>query len=225
MSVQQKSLPGFVVTIRPVAEEPNAYSVSYVPRGLQLARTQGGGVKRVHDKFLPYKALVTIQGDEISISWQKKPSFPEVTPEEFDEDMRERIRLMLGWLSLISQLIDSVREWAAELDWSTKVVAKPMEDSEIGNYTAPALLLQREVTKVLLEPIARHGPGMEGLVDLYLMPGYDDIASLYYYNDRWNLHYQLPPARVATNIREGKVKPLTKASFLKVLEEMRQHAQ
>ena len=35
---------------------------------------------------------------------------------------------------------------------------------------------------ILLEPVA---PGTEGVVDLYLMPGYDDIASLYHYSNRW----------------------------------------
>jgi hypothetical protein len=221
VKVQQKTLPGFMVSIRHVPEQPHAYSVTYVPRGPQQARTPGGGVKRVPE----YKALVNVQGDDISVNWQNKPSVPDVTPDEFDEDVRYRMRLLIDWLRLVSELTDSVREWAREFDWSTKVVEKPMEDSEIGNYKAPALLLQQEITKVLLEPIARQGPGTEGLVDLYLMPGYDDIASLYYYDHCWNLHYQAPSAPVVASIREGKAKPLTKASFLKTLEDMRRHAQ
>src|ERR1700730_671119 len=106
-----------MVSIRPVPEQPNPYSVSYVPRGVQQARTPNGGAKRVAE----YRALVNLQGDDISIKWQKKPSFPEVTAEEFDEDVRRRLRLMLEWLSLVSQLIESVREWTTEFEWSTKV--------------------------------------------------------------------------------------------------------
>ena len=57
------------------------------------------------------------------------------------------------------------------------------------------------------------------------MPGYDDIASLYYYGNRWNLHYVAYDQKVVGNIRDAEAKPLTKASLRKVLEEMRQNAQ
>jgi hypothetical protein len=221
MNVQQNTLSGFMVSIRPVSEQPNLFTVSYVPRGLQQTRTPNGGAKRVPE----YKAAVIIQENDLTIKWQKKPSFAELTQEEFDEDLRYRMDLMLKWLALLAELIVSVREWATDADWSTKVVEKPMEDTEIGTFRVPALLLQKELVKVLLEPIGRRGPGYEGLVDLYLMPQYDDIASVYYSNNRWNLHYQAPPESATANIREGKAKPLSKALFLKVLEEMRRHAQ
>jgi hypothetical protein len=62
--------------------------------------------------------------------------------------------------------VNEIRQWAVEMEWSAKEVSKAMEDSAIGNYTAPGLLLQKEFTKVLLEPIARSAPGAEGVVDL-----------------------------------------------------------
>ena len=40
-----------------------------------------------------------------------------------------------------------------------------------------------------MEPVARSSPGIEGLVDLYLLPAYDDIASLYHYSGKWHVHY------------------------------------
>jgi len=83
------------------------------------------------------------------------------------------------------------KKWADELDWATKVVDTKIEDAEIGNYTAPGLHLQQETVRLFLEPVARAAPGTEGVVDLYLMPSYDDIASLYYYDNRWNVHYRL----------------------------------
>ncbi len=48
----------------------------------------------------------------------------------------------------------------------------------------PALLMQEGPSAgLILEPIARSAPGADGVVDLYLLPAYDDIASLYFYND------------------------------------------
>ncbi len=86
-------------------------------------------------------------------------------------------------------------------------------------------MLQEGTTKILLEPIARSAPGAEGVVDLYLMPGYDDIASLYYSRKRWYLHYLTPEQKAAGNIREAQARPLTKASLKRVLEEMEAHAE
>ncbi len=78
----------------------------------------------------------------------------------------------------LAALIDDVESWVKALDWSTRRIEKPMEDSQIGRYKAPSLLMQEGTDRVLLEPVARSAPGAEGVVDLYLMPAYDDIASL-----------------------------------------------
>ena len=80
--------------------------------------------------------------------------------------------------------------WAEELGWSTRRIDKQMEDSQIGPYEAPALILQRDLTRVLLDPIARSAPNTEGVVDLYRMPAYEDVASLYFYDDNWYVHDQ-----------------------------------
>ena len=67
-------------------------------------------------------------------------------------------------------------------------------------------------------------PGSEGLADLYLMPGYDDIASIYYYGNKWHLHYLAPGSKTVASIRESEAKPLSKANLKRVLEEMKKHA-
>ena len=64
----------------------------------------------------------------------------------------------------------------------------------------------------------------DGVVDLYLMPAYDDIASLYYYGDRWNVHYMFPGTRPGVTVREAEAMPLSKETLEKVLAEMRQSA-
>lgn len=59
------------------------------------------------------------------------------------------------WLDRISQLVRSVQGWAESLGWATRQIEVTKEDSRIGRYRAPALLMQHEATRVLLEPIAR----------------------------------------------------------------------
>ncbi|HVA46171.1 MAG TPA: hypothetical protein VNH11_07345 [Pirellulales bacterium] len=56
------------------------------------------------------------------------------------------------------------------------------------------------------------------------MASYDDIASLYFYNDRWNVHYLFEGAPSAGGMRDAEAKPLTKATLRKVFDQMKAHA-
>ncbi|GAC1335119.1 MAG: hypothetical protein NVSMB14_02420 [Isosphaeraceae bacterium] len=128
------------------------------------------------------------------------------------------------WLRQLADLMSLTRGWAEELDWSTRLIDKEMEDSRLGTYEAPALLMQRETTRVLLDPVARFTPGTDGFVDLYLMPAYDDIASLYRMNGEWRLHYVFPGFSTAPTIKEAEFTPLSKEAFSHVLNKMSKHA-
>jgi hypothetical protein len=128
------------------------------------------------------------------------------------------------WVNRITALVGQVENWAQEFGWSTRRIDKRLEDSQVGTYKAPALLFQKETTRVLLEPIARSAPGADGVVDLYLMPAYDDVASLYFSGGGWQLHYLFPGTPAVANLKETKAKPLSKDSFREVLEEMRRRA-
>lgn len=124
----------------------------------------------------------------------------------------------------INTLVDQVEAWAKELSWSTRRVEKKLDDSLIGEHQVPALLMHEETCRILLEPIGRSTAGAEGVVDLYLLPAYDDIATLYYYNQRWNLHYMFADSKPVASVREAEGMPLTKEALAKVLAEMRQGA-
>jgi hypothetical protein len=113
-----------------------------------------------------------------------------------------------------------------------------MNDFQVGFYTSPMLLMQEETTtKVLLDPITRaalgsghgeehYGPGgEEGVVDLYLMPGFDDIASFRHYENRWHIHYLTAEQKASDTTRKYVSKPLTKQSLKKILEELKANAQ
>jgi hypothetical protein len=57
------------------------------------------------------------------------------------------------------------------------------------------------------------------------MPAYDDIASLYYYDDRWNLHYNtLRGTNAVVPPSKAEALPVSKETLEKVLAEMRQNA-
>ena len=129
------------------------------------------------------------------------------------------------WLDKLTQLVARVKAWADELQWATKIVDKKIDDLEIGGYKAPSLLLQQESVRLFLEPVSRTAPGTEGAVDLCLMPSYEDIASFYYYDNRWNVHYLFQGTPVVAKTREGDARPLSKATLQRIFGEMKAHAE
>jgi hypothetical protein len=149
---------------------------------------------------------------------------PMATAETSTNQAEDQEKLREAWLERLSGLVETIGGWARDLDWSTRQIEKKMEDSQLGNYKAPALLLQKETVRVLLEPIARFAPGVEGVVDLYLMPAFDDIATLYFYDEGWQLHYMSPTSPTVATIREAEHKPLSKESLQSVLDEMIKNA-
>jgi len=169
--------------------------------------------------------IVSVQGfgQETRFEWIKPPA-QKATQEALEGIAQERVTARHEWLERLRKLIELVKGWAVELEWATRIVEKRMEDAQIGNYKAPCLLIQQETVRLLLEPVARSAPGTEGSVDLYLMPSYDDIASLYYYNNQWNVHYMFNGAPTVANIREAEAKLLTKATLRKMFDEMKVHA-
>jgi hypothetical protein len=220
MNWQENGLRGYTVSIAPTDEPSGVYHVTYHPKSLLAERGAGGKPKRVPE----YKAHVKTKSNE-AVIWENAPPVDEEALHKFDQDAKRRADLLHDWLGVLTTLIEVVRTWGNEIGWATKVVDKPMDDSKIGKYRAPALLLQEEATRVLLEPITRAAPGAEGVVDLYLMPSYDDIASLYYYGKKWNVHYIGEDEAPISNIRDTKSKPLTKATLRGLLEEMKSHAE
>jgi hypothetical protein len=129
-----------------------------------------------------------------------------------------------SWLTRLTDLVQSVLSWADELGWSTRRIEVPLNDSELGKYKAPALLMQEDAVRILLEPVARSAPGAEGVVDLYLMPAYDDIASLYFYDGQWHVHYMFPGTPTVATTREAEGRPLTMDTLREVLVEMKKNA-
>jgi hypothetical protein len=142
------------------------------------------------------------------------------TRKKADRGVDDSAALRDEWLKVLANLTTKVKTWAEESNWSTRRIAKKMKDSRLGVYEAPALLMQKETVRVLLDPVARFVPGADGVVDLYLMPAYDDIASLYLVDGEWQLHYVFSGTPTVPTIREAKPCPLSRDTIGKVLDEM-----
>lgn len=209
---------GYEVSLRPIPEAQAAYYVTYRPRGLQAARGSGGAPKRVPE----YQALASVRGNEIAVQWETLPPHPEEAREQLYEDVRGRIELLHPWYRRLVVLMTQVEAWASDLGWSVRRVEKRLGESEIGKYIVPALVMQRDMVKVGVEPIGRSAPGAEGVVDLYLLPAYDDMASLYYGDGRWTLHFigWGAPSSGPISAKNFESKPLDRQSLGEVLDEL-----
>jgi hypothetical protein len=209
---------GYTIAVRQPVDSSDGYHVLYAPRSPRSSGTNGDAPCLVPS---PFEAVVRVQGEEVAVTWA---NVPKDATQEFTQDASTRVRTLHDWLARHSALVSSVETWMKDLDWATRRIETTLEDAQIGKYKAPALLMQEGIARILLEPIGRSAPGTEGVVDLYLMPAYDDIASLYYYDGRWNLHHVLPGTVGSPNTRQAPPKLLSKDTLLEVLEEMRRHA-
>lgn len=89
-----------------------------------------------------------------------------------------------------------------------------------------SLFLQKGPARVLLDPIAFDVPGSDAVVDLYLMPAYDDLASLYLAGGEWTIHYPLPAsAKEAPFMEETKSRSLNEITINEILDSIAAHAE
>jgi hypothetical protein len=219
MGEQSAAVQRYRVNVYEPGEGQGGLLFSFTPNGAPLQRGPGGAPIRV-PQFL---AAVRQESGALTFDWSGADD-PGPAREELQAEVVARMKDRATWIDRVTTLVGQVEQWAREMHWSTRRVEKKLDDARIGRHRVPALLLQEDTCRILLEPVGRSAPGAEGVVDLYLMPAYDDIASLYYYGNRWNLHYLFPGAQPGAAVREADPMPLSKETLEKVLSEMRQHA-
>jgi hypothetical protein len=130
------------------------------------------------------------------------------------------------FVSRVNELVESTRRWVEPHEWVTKPYPKKMRDEDRNAFEAAALFLQKGPVRVLLDPVSFDVPGAEGLVDIYLMPTYDDMASLYFENGEWRIHYAFPPdPRESRSIVETQSLSLSERSIVQVLDSIADHAE
>jgi hypothetical protein len=217
MSVEKQP---YIVSIYAPKDELKALAFTFVPKGLERLPAAGEPLVRVPQ----YVVWVRPNGEGVTFDWGRTPDDPGDAKAGFEHQASSRLDVRQAWIVRVAELVNQVERWGQELGWQTRQIDKKLDDSYIGTHHVPALLMQEETFRVLLEPIGRASPGAEGIVDLYLLPAYDDIASLYFYGGQWNVHYYFPGVPATGNIRETEGIPLSKETLRRVLEEMRAHA-
>jgi hypothetical protein len=211
----------YAVSVSESGDAPGTYTFTFVPKEI---REGGPGAARTAAG--PYIVDVRADNDDMTFKWRNgPPSAQHVDQQRFEQDARSRLAKRKAWIACVSELADQVERWGKELGWSSRRIDKRLDDSQIGTHQVPALLLQADLVRVLLDPVSPHAPGAEGIVDLYLMPGYDDVASLYHCDGKWQLHYVFPRSGAVAGVREAESTPLSKETFSAVLEAMKKHGQ
>lgn len=146
-----------------------------------------------------------------------KKSKTEPKPEVWDEPE--------VWVEKLGRLIEDLRTWSNELDWSTRVITKTMRESDVPPYEAPALLLQKEFTRLLVEPYGRRVVGGGSGLDVYVMPEYEDTAQICDGSGRWVIiHDDLAQLKAGGGDSRTK-KRLTRANWKSLIEELKNNAQ
>ena len=125
----------------------------------------------------------------------------------------------------VEALVAQVEQWSGPHEWVTKRYPKRMRDAGRQIFEIPALYLQKGPVRVLLDPLAYDVPGAEAAVDLYLMPTYDDLATLFFEDGGWVIHYAFPSEPGQTNSgTETQALPLSEGTLNQVLDSIAAHA-
>jgi hypothetical protein len=129
-----------------------------------------------------------------------------------------------SWRERLDDLVGKVQRWVEPEDWVTRPYPKKMRDTDGSVFEVPSLFIQKGPTRLLLDPIAYDAPGTEGVVDLYLMPTYDDMASLHLVDGRWRIHYVFQDQPADPRSKQPEVMDLSEETIVRVLDEIAAHA-
>lgn len=99
------------------------------------------------------------------------------------------------WVRAVEQLVAEVEGWCKVRDWPTRRIPKRITEPPLGEYTVPALLIQIDLLKLMLEPVARYTAKSEGVVDLYRLPEYADSARVLRRNGDWEYLAVVTPSK------------------------------
>lgn len=125
----------------------------------------------------------------------------------------------------VQALLEQIKVWVEPHDWVTRFYPKRMRDESKQLFEVSALYLQKGPMKLLLDPMAYDVPGSEGVIDLYLMPAYDDLATLSFEDGKWMIHYTFPSDNGDPQAAEGEsFLPCGPDTIAQVLDSITHHA-
>ncbi len=215
-----RKLP-YLVHIEVPQAPGDPFFFEYCPLGLQQQRGLNGLTPRV-----PMYAVAVRRKEDGSFEfdWDQSLDDPEENRESIQAEVEARLKDRELWIHRVTKLVDDVEKWTAELGWATRRIEKSLEENWIGKHRVPALIVQEDTCRIILEPVGQSSPGTEGVVDLYLMPAYDDIASLYYSEGEWRLHFAFSGVGRNDSLEETEEVVLSKEALANALAELKKHA-
>jgi hypothetical protein len=129
------------------------------------------------------------------------------------------------WLDRLAALFSLVKGWVEGSGWRTREVTKPVTEPGLGRYEVLLLIMERDEVEIVVSPVARTFPGASGVVDLSLMPAYDDVASLCFEGGQWVIRHAYPPDPMASSSAiEAECLPLDEVALNRVLDAVAAHA-
>lgn len=90
-----------------------------------------------------------------------------------------------------SEVEKVVRQFEAiltEMNQVSRRDEKRMRDETGGVYSIQSLTIFMGPMRLLLDPTGYGLPGCDGAIDLYLLPPYDPVATLYFEHGEWFIH-------------------------------------
>ncbi len=123
------------------------------------------------------------------------------------------------FVSQVERVVQQFEETLSKENWLLRRDMKRMRDEEGNVYSVLSLTLFRGSTRLLLDPNGYDIPGAEGVLDLYLLPPYDPVATLFLEKGEWFIHSPFPTSLQAiARPREWTRSGLTGQSIIDVME-------
>ncbi len=102
---------------------------------------------------------------------------------------------------------------------------KRMRDETGDVYSVQSLTIFLGPMRLLLDPNGYDLPGCDGAIDLYLLPPYDPVATLYLEDGKWFLHSpDLTSQESIAHPTRWERSALTSESIASLLESIARHA-
>ena len=94
----------------------------------------------------------------------------------------------------VTRLMGVFEDALAGTDWSTRGKSRKLGDEKGLPLRVPSLCVWRGPTSLFLDPTGFDIPGADGVADLYLLPDYAPVATLYLEAGVWWVHSPYPTA-------------------------------
>ena len=88
----------------------------------------------------------------------------------------------------VDNVVRQFEEVLSEMKHLCRRDEKRMLDETRSVYSVQSLTIFMGPMRLLLDPSGYDLPGCDGAIDLYLLPPYDPVATLYLENEKWFLH-------------------------------------